>query len=69
MATKKPVVKQEAVKPVVFKVGQKVSHAKYGTGKIESVRETAVGDFFEVNFGDKKNQNFKSCRKSTLTKA
>jgi hypothetical protein len=56
-------------KAVVFKVGQKVSHAKYGTGKVESVRETAVGDFYECNFGDKINPNLKSCRKSTLTKA
>lgn len=58
MATTKP----------TFKVGQKVTHAKHGTGKIDAIR-IASGEWLDVNFGDKKKPNVKSVRPSTVTKA
>jgi RNA polymerase-interacting CarD/CdnL/TRCF family regulator len=56
-----------ATTKTTFKVGQKVTHAKHGNGKVTAVRE-ASGTWYDVDFGDKKNPNMKSVRPSTVTK-
>jgi hypothetical protein len=56
-----------AKKPV-FKEGQKVTHAKFGTGKIKAVRVLGNGTWLSVDFGDKKTSRVKSVRPGTVVK-
>lgn len=57
------------IKKPTFKEGQKVTHAKFGTGKIKLVRTLANGIWLTVDFGDKKTTRLKSVRPGTLVKA
>lgn len=57
-------------KQIVFRPGQKVVSNKTGvTGKVIGVRDTQVGQFVDVNFGDKKNPMMRACRPSQIARA
>lgn len=53
-----------------LKVGRKVeSVATKALGKIEAIRKTKVGEFIDVNFGDKKSPQMRACRPSQIVPA
>ena len=57
-------------KQIVFRPGQKVVSNKTGiAGKVIRVRDTSVGQFVDVNFGDKKTPWMRAVRPSQLARA
>lgn len=53
-----------------LKVGRRVrSVATHQHGKIDAIRKTKVGEFIDVNFGDKKSPQMLSCRPSQIVPA
>lgn len=58
------------IKPISFRPGITVQLIRNpaARGKVMGIRETQVGKFIEVNFGDKKAPNVKAMRPSQLQK-
>jgi len=58
------------VKPIVFRLGHTVQLVRNPSvrGKVIGIRDTQVGQFIEVNFGDKKAPNTKALRPSQIQK-
>ena len=58
------------VKPIVYRPGHTVQLVRnpFVRGKVMGIRDTQVGQFIEVNFGDKKNPNTKVLRPSQIQK-
>lgn len=60
----------QSVKNPKLKVGRKVSSVATGSiGNIMGIRTTKVGEFIDVDFGDKKNPMPRSCRPSQIVPA